>query len=106
MLCDKYFTVSLSLPLQSSWVISVELAIGPEEGISYLTDKGSTVSDASQAHTLKHQSLGNFVMKASLQNHLILNSFPQTGKTRLKLPASRWTGFYFATLPSAGWHIY
>lgn len=29
---------------QSSWVISVELAIGPEEGISYLTDKGSTVS--------------------------------------------------------------
>uniref|UniRef100_A0A4W5MHB3 FERM domain-containing protein n=1 Tax=Hucho hucho TaxID=62062 RepID=A0A4W5MHB3_9TELE len=28
----------------SSWIISVELAIGPEEGISYLTDKGSTVS--------------------------------------------------------------
>uniref|UniRef100_A0A3B4Z483 Focal adhesion kinase 1-like n=1 Tax=Stegastes partitus TaxID=144197 RepID=A0A3B4Z483_9TELE len=28
--------------LGSSWVISVELAIGPEEGISYLTDKGST----------------------------------------------------------------
>uniref|UniRef100_A0AAY4D3T7 Focal adhesion kinase 1 n=1 Tax=Denticeps clupeoides TaxID=299321 RepID=A0AAY4D3T7_9TELE len=29
------------------WVISVELAIGPEEGISYLTDKGSTVSGCS-----------------------------------------------------------
>lgn len=29
---------------QSSWVIQVELDIGPEEGISYLTDKGSTVS--------------------------------------------------------------
>ncbi|KAK1896262.1 Focal adhesion kinase 1 [Dissostichus eleginoides] len=29
--------------LGSSWVISVELAIGPEEGISYLTDKGSMV---------------------------------------------------------------
>ncbi|MGH0159699.1 UNVERIFIED_CONTAM: hypothetical protein FKN15_042690 [Acipenser sinensis] len=28
--------------LGSSWIISVELAIGPEEGISYLTDKGST----------------------------------------------------------------
>ncbi|XP_077086218.1 protein tyrosine kinase 2aa isoform X26 [Siphateles boraxobius] len=28
--------------LGSSWVISVDLAIGPEEGISYLTDKGST----------------------------------------------------------------
>ncbi|XP_073728323.1 focal adhesion kinase 1 isoform X5 [Misgurnus anguillicaudatus] len=27
--------------LGSSWVIAVELAIGPEEGISYLTDKGS-----------------------------------------------------------------
>ncbi|XP_029447970.1 focal adhesion kinase 1 isoform X17 [Rhinatrema bivittatum] len=27
--------------LGSSWIISVELAIGPEEGISYLTDKGS-----------------------------------------------------------------
>ncbi|NP_001339674.1 focal adhesion kinase 1 isoform 38 [Homo sapiens] len=26
--------------LGSSWIISVELAIGPEEGISYLTDKG------------------------------------------------------------------
>lgn len=34
----------LSLLQQSSWVIQVELAIGPEEGISYLTDKGSTVS--------------------------------------------------------------
>uniref|UniRef100_A0A9J8CNQ5 Focal adhesion kinase 1 n=1 Tax=Cyprinus carpio carpio TaxID=630221 RepID=A0A9J8CNQ5_CYPCA len=28
--------------LGSSWVIQVDLAIGPEEGISYLTDKGST----------------------------------------------------------------
>lgn len=35
---------SSSLSQQSSWVIQVELAIGPEEGISYLTDKGSTVS--------------------------------------------------------------
>lgn len=37
------FTV-FSPCLQSSWVIQVELAIGPEEGISYLTDKGSAVS--------------------------------------------------------------
>ena len=29
---------------KSSWIISVELAIGPEEGISYLTDKGCNVS--------------------------------------------------------------
>lgn len=32
------------LILKSSWIISVELAIGPEEGISYLTDKGANVS--------------------------------------------------------------
>lgn len=39
------FNLYLSSSLQqSSWVIQVELAIGPEEGISYLTDKGSTVS--------------------------------------------------------------
>lgn len=37
--------ISLCL-FQSSWVISVDLAIGPEEGISYLTDKGSTVRHA------------------------------------------------------------
>ncbi|XP_051991750.1 focal adhesion kinase 1-like isoform X5 [Xyrauchen texanus] len=34
----EYFRCALG----SSWVISVDLAIGPEEGISYLTDKGST----------------------------------------------------------------
>lgn len=44
-----YFFVSL----QSSWVISVELAIGPEEGISYLTDKGSTVT-MTHTHTYIH----------------------------------------------------
>lgn len=43
MKCDIYLN-TVCLPLQSSWVISVELAIGPEEGISYLTDKGSMVS--------------------------------------------------------------
>lgn len=41
-----FFTFNLNPVFlqQSSWVIQVELAIGPEEGISYLTDKGSTVS--------------------------------------------------------------
>lgn len=47
--CIRLFLLfNLCLPSrlsqQSSWVIQVELAIGPEEGISYLTDKGSTVS--------------------------------------------------------------
>ena len=30
--------------LQSGWSISMELVIGPEVGISYLTEKASTVS--------------------------------------------------------------
>uniref|UniRef100_A0AAY4BX80 FERM domain-containing protein n=1 Tax=Denticeps clupeoides TaxID=299321 RepID=A0AAY4BX80_9TELE len=34
----EYFKCALG----SSWVISVELVIGPEDGIGYLTDKGST----------------------------------------------------------------
>lgn len=45
--------LSLSVTLQSSWVISVELAIGPEEGISYLTDKGSTVSNGNLSHKVE-----------------------------------------------------
>lgn len=50
-----YFFVSL----QSSWVISVELAIGPEEGISYLTDKGSTVTMThTHIHTHKEFQVG------------------------------------------------
>ena len=45
LLALALFLLQLSSSLQqSSWVIQVELAIGPEEGISYLTDKGSTVS--------------------------------------------------------------
>ncbi|XP_018618432.2 focal adhesion kinase 1-like isoform X4 [Scleropages formosus] len=38
----RYDKECFKCALGSSWVISVELAIGPEEGISYLTDKGST----------------------------------------------------------------
>ncbi|MFT7816101.1 focal adhesion kinase 1-like isoform X8 [Arapaima gigas] len=37
----RYDKECFKCALGSSWVISVELAIGPEEGISYLTDKGS-----------------------------------------------------------------
>lgn len=40
--CD--FCFHLFRLQKSSWIISVELAIGPEEGISYLTDKGCSVS--------------------------------------------------------------
>ena len=33
----------MSLLLQSGWSISMELVIGPEVGISYLTEKASQV---------------------------------------------------------------
>uniref|UniRef100_A0A673XB73 non-specific protein-tyrosine kinase n=2 Tax=Salmo trutta TaxID=8032 RepID=A0A673XB73_SALTR len=45
--------------LGSSWIISVELAIGPEEGISYLTDKGSTpthLANFTQIQTIQYSS--------------------------------------------------
>nr|XP_061789251.1 focal adhesion kinase 1-like isoform X12 [Nerophis lumbriciformis] len=46
--------------LGSSWVISVELAIGPEEGISYLTDKGSTpthLANFNQVQSIQYSPL-------------------------------------------------
>ncbi|XP_036904505.1 focal adhesion kinase 1 isoform X3 [Sturnira hondurensis] len=45
--------------LGSSWVISVELAIGPEEGISYLTDKGCSpthLADFNQVQTIQYSN--------------------------------------------------
>ncbi|XP_042151113.1 focal adhesion kinase 1 isoform X11 [Oncorhynchus tshawytscha] len=44
-----------------SWVIQVELAIGPEEGISYLTDKGSTPTHL--ANFTQVQTIGYSVME-------------------------------------------
>uniref|UniRef100_A0A3P8PMS4 Focal adhesion kinase 1 n=1 Tax=Astatotilapia calliptera TaxID=8154 RepID=A0A3P8PMS4_ASTCA len=55
---DKEF---FKCALGSSWVIQVELAIGPEEGISYLTDKGSTVYCTLPTH------LANFNQVQSIQ---------------------------------------
>lgn len=53
---------------QSSWVISVELAIGPEEGISYLTDKGSNVSSVMLWLTCRGTNwLGNVNHSLSVQ---------------------------------------
>uniref|UniRef100_A0AAY4D134 Protein tyrosine kinase 2 n=1 Tax=Denticeps clupeoides TaxID=299321 RepID=A0AAY4D134_9TELE len=56
--------------LGSSWVISVELAIGPEEGISYLTDKGSTpthLANFTQVQTIQYSSLEDKERKGMLQ---------------------------------------
>ncbi|XP_043923186.1 focal adhesion kinase 1 isoform X4 [Protopterus annectens] len=56
--------------LGSSWVISVELAIGPEEGISYLTDKGSTpthLANFNQVQTIQYSSSDDKDRKGTLQ---------------------------------------
>nr|XP_061789253.1 focal adhesion kinase 1-like isoform X14 [Nerophis lumbriciformis] len=47
--------------LGSSWVISVELAIGPEEGISYLTDKGSTPLTVTTASLTTAENMADLI---------------------------------------------
>ncbi|XP_028591924.1 focal adhesion kinase 1 isoform X10 [Podarcis muralis] len=56
--------------LGSSWIISVELAIGPEEGISYLTDKGSNLThlaDFHQVQTIQYSTSEDKDRKGVLQ---------------------------------------
>ncbi|KAM7382650.1 hypothetical protein PAMP_002372 [Pampus punctatissimus] len=60
--------------LGSSWVISVELAIGPEEGISYLTDKGSTpthLANFNQVQSIQYSALEEKDRKAENMADLI-----------------------------------
>ncbi|KAJ8004731.1 hypothetical protein DPEC_G00139340 [Dallia pectoralis] len=56
--------------LGSSWIISVELAIGPEEGICYLTDQGSTpthLANFTQIQTIQYSSTEDKVRQGMLQ---------------------------------------
>ncbi|XP_058502744.1 focal adhesion kinase 1-like isoform X4 [Solea solea] len=56
--------------LGSSWVISVELAIGPEEGISYLTDKGSMpthLANFNQVQSIQYSPMEEKDRKGMLQ---------------------------------------
>ncbi|XP_004837951.1 focal adhesion kinase 1 isoform X16 [Heterocephalus glaber] len=56
--------------LGSSWIISVELAIGPEEGISYLTDKGCNpthLADFNQVQTIQYSHSEDKDRKGMLQ---------------------------------------
>lgn len=56
--------------LGSSWVISVELAIGPEEGISYLTDKGCSpthLADFNQVQTIQYSHSEDKDRRGALQ---------------------------------------
>ncbi|GAB5584264.1 focal adhesion kinase 1 isoform X11 [Prionailurus iriomotensis] len=55
---------------KSSWIISVELAIGPEEGISYLTDKGCSpthLADFNQVQTIQYSNSEDKDRKGTLQ---------------------------------------
>uniref|UniRef100_A0A7M4F566 Focal adhesion kinase 1 n=1 Tax=Crocodylus porosus TaxID=8502 RepID=A0A7M4F566_CROPO len=56
--------------LGSSWIISVELAIGPEDGISYLTDKGANpthLADFNQVQTIQYSNSEDKDRKGMLQ---------------------------------------
>uniref|UniRef100_A0A3B3Q390 Focal adhesion kinase 1 n=1 Tax=Paramormyrops kingsleyae TaxID=1676925 RepID=A0A3B3Q390_9TELE len=67
-----------------SWVISVELAIGPEEGISYLTDKGSTpthLANFNQVQTIQYSSTEDKERKGMLQLNVAGASEPLTVTT-------------------------
>ncbi|KAM6967938.1 LOW QUALITY PROTEIN: focal adhesion kinase 1-like [Aplochiton taeniatus] len=71
--------------LGSSWVISVELAIGPEEGISYLTDKGSTpthLANFTQVQSIQYSSLEEKDRKGMLQLNVAGAAEPLTVTTQ------------------------
>uniref|UniRef100_A0A3B4BF21 FERM domain-containing protein n=1 Tax=Periophthalmus magnuspinnatus TaxID=409849 RepID=A0A3B4BF21_9GOBI len=72
--------------LGSSWVISVELAIGPEEGISYLTDKGSTpthLANFNQVQSIQYSPLEEKDRKGMLQLNVAGAPEPLTVTTAL-----------------------
>uniref|UniRef100_UPI00398E4985 focal adhesion kinase 1 isoform X2 n=1 Tax=Pristiophorus japonicus TaxID=55135 RepID=UPI00398E4985 len=67
--------------LGSSWIISVELAIGPEEGISYLTDKGSMpthLANFNQVQTIQYSNSDDKDRKGTLQLKIAGASEPLT----------------------------
>uniref|UniRef100_A0A2K6SPG9 Focal adhesion kinase 1 n=1 Tax=Saimiri boliviensis boliviensis TaxID=39432 RepID=A0A2K6SPG9_SAIBB len=66
----RFFPKSLLDSVKSSWIISVELAIGPEEGISYLTDKGCNpthLADFNQVQTIQYSNSEDKDRKGMLQ---------------------------------------
>nr|XP_046181846.1 focal adhesion kinase 1-like isoform X2 [Oncorhynchus gorbuscha] len=67
-----------------SWVIQVELAIGPEEGISYLTDKGSTpthLANFTQVQTIGYSVMEDKERKGMLQLNVTGAAEPLTVTT-------------------------
>ncbi|XP_078811341.1 focal adhesion kinase 1 isoform X10 [Oryzias latipes] len=78
---DKEF---FKCALGSSWVIQVELAIGPEEGISYLTDKGSTpthLANFTQVQSIQYWAMEEKDRKGMLQLNVAGAAEPLTVTT-------------------------
>ncbi|XP_051926283.1 protein tyrosine kinase 2aa isoform X7 [Hippocampus zosterae] len=70
----RYDKECFKCALGSSWVIQVELAIGPEEGISYLTDKGSApthLANFTQVQSIQYSAMEEKDRKGMLQVNVV-----------------------------------
>uniref|UniRef100_A0A667WT42 Focal adhesion kinase 1 n=1 Tax=Myripristis murdjan TaxID=586833 RepID=A0A667WT42_9TELE len=80
----RYDKECFKCALGSSWVIQVELAIGPEEGISYLTDKGSTpthLANFTQVQSIQYSAMEEKDRKGMLQVNVAGAAEPLTVTT-------------------------
>ncbi|XP_057683492.1 protein tyrosine kinase 2aa isoform X7 [Corythoichthys intestinalis] len=80
----RYDKECFKCALGSSWVIQVELAIGPEEGISYLTDKGSApthLANFTQIQSIQYSAVEEKDKKATLQVNVAGAAEPLTVTT-------------------------
>ncbi|XP_061670524.1 focal adhesion kinase 1-like isoform X2 [Syngnathoides biaculeatus] len=80
----RYDKECFKCALGSSWVIQVELVIGPEEGISYLTDKGSApthLANFTQVQSIQYSAVEEKDRKGMLQVNVAGASEPLTVTT-------------------------
>ncbi|XP_061912517.1 protein tyrosine kinase 2aa isoform X2 [Entelurus aequoreus] len=80
----RYDKECFKCALGSSWVIQVELAIGPEEGISYLTDKGSApthLANFTQVQSIQYSAMEEKDRKGILQVNVAGAAEPLTVTT-------------------------
>nr|XP_057902723.1 focal adhesion kinase 1-like isoform X10 [Doryrhamphus excisus] len=80
----RYDKECFKCALGSSWVIQVELAIGPEEGISYLTDKGSApthLANFTQVQSIQYSAMEEKDRKGMLQVNVAGAAEPLTVTT-------------------------
>ncbi|XP_077363798.1 protein tyrosine kinase 2aa isoform X5 [Festucalex cinctus] len=81
---QRYDKECFKCALGSSWVIQVELAIGPEEGISYLTDKGSApthLANFTQVQSIQYSAMEEKDRKGMLQVNVAGAAEPLTVTT-------------------------